>query len=137
LRSANPRKIARALPPVATYRSQKICDPPTRSLIGQQEAGVNHQYDFTNGPGNTFNTNNDFWNALADDHLPAVSFLKAGAYQDGHPGYSDPLDEQIFLVQTINRLMKSKEWNGQVDKLILDPSTGLVISDHDHDHDKK
>ncbi len=26
--------------------------------------------------------------------MPAVSFLKAPAYQDGHAGYSDPLDEQ-------------------------------------------
>ena len=26
--------------------------------------------------------------------MPAVSFLKAAEYQDGHPGYSDPLDEQ-------------------------------------------
>jgi hypothetical protein len=30
-------------------------------------------------------------------HLPAVSYLKAGAYQGGHAGYSDPIDEQIFL----------------------------------------
>ena len=37
-------------------------------------------------------------------NLPAVSFLKAPAYQDGHAGYSDPLDEQHFLVDTINRL---------------------------------
>jgi len=29
--------------------------------------------------------------------LPAVSYLKAPAYQDGHAAYSDPLDEQIFL----------------------------------------
>ena len=27
------------------------------------------------------------------------SFLKAAAYQDGHAGYSDPLDEQSFLVE--------------------------------------
>jgi phospholipase C len=32
--------------------------------------------------------------------LPAVSFLKAKAAQDGHPGYSGPLDEQQFLVET-------------------------------------
>ena len=28
-----------------------------------------------------------------------VSFLKAAAYEDGHPGYSDPLDEQHFIVE--------------------------------------
>ena len=29
--------------------------------------------------------------------MPAVSFLKASAFEDGHAGYSDPLDEQHFL----------------------------------------
>ena len=42
--------------------------------------------------------------------MPAVSFLKAPEYQDGHPGYSDPLDEQTFLVNTINQIEKSKFW---------------------------
>ncbi len=28
----------------------------------------------------------------------------------GHAGYSDPVDEQTFLVQTINRLQQSPEW---------------------------
>ena len=31
--------------------------------------------------------------------LPAVSFLKAPGYQDGHAGYSDPADEQEFVDQ--------------------------------------
>ena len=46
----------------------------------------------------------DFWAAADHGNLPAVSFLKAAKYQDGHAGYSDPLDEQTFLVDTINRL---------------------------------
>ena len=29
--------------------------------------------------------------------LPAVSFLKAPGYEDGHAGYSDPADEQQFI----------------------------------------
>ncbi len=33
-------------------------------------------------------------------NFPAVSFLKAPAYQDGHAGYSDPLDEQTLRRQT-------------------------------------
>ena len=36
-----------------------------------------------------------------------VSFLKAPRYQDGHAGYSDPLDEQHFLVNTINSCRSS------------------------------
>ena len=35
-------------------------------------------------------------------NMPQVSFLKAPEYEDGHAGYSDPLDEQQFLVNTIN-----------------------------------
>ena len=42
--------------------------------------------------------------------MPAVSFLKASAFEDGHAGYSDPLDEQNFLVRVINALQKSPEW---------------------------
>src|SRR5262249_32196295 len=45
---------------------------------------------------------NDFFAALKADNLPAVSFLKAPAFQDGHAGYSDPLNEQNFLVHVIN-----------------------------------
>src|ERR1700689_5519797 len=55
--------------------------------------------------------------------LPAVSYLKAPAYQDAHPGYSDPLDEQTFLVNTINSIEKSKYW----------PSTAIVITYDDSD----
>ena len=52
-----------------------------------------------------------------------MSYLKAPAYQDGHPGYSDPLDEQTFLVNTINSIEKSKYW----------PSTAIVITYDDSD----
>ena len=50
--------------------------------------------------------------------MPAVSYLKAAEYQDGHPGYSDPLDEQTFLVNTINQIEQSKYW----------ASTAIVIT---------
>ena len=59
--------------------------PPTlgRRSIGHTDQ-ANHQYDLT-----------DFWTPRSTrGNLPAVSFLKAPAYQDGHAGYSDPLDEQ-------------------------------------------
>jgi phospholipase C len=74
--------------------------PPTSvAAIGKTDQ-ANHQYDITR-----------FWQALHAHKLPAVSFLKAPAYQDGHAGYSDPLLEQQFLVSTINELMKTPEWN--------------------------
>ena len=68
--------------------------PTSIAKIGQTDR-ANHQYDLQ-----------DFFDALDAGHLPAVSYLKAAAYQDGHAGYSDTLDEQEFLVNTINRLMQ-------------------------------
>src|ERR1700737_614910 len=68
---------------------------------------ANHQYD-----------TNDFFTTLKAGNLPAVSFLKASAFEDGHPGYSDPIDEQHFVVRVINALQNSPEWS----------NTGVIIS---------
>jgi phospholipase C len=56
--------------------------------------------------------------------LPAVSFLKASHFQDGHPGDSDPLDEQRFLVGTINKLQKLPEWSSMAVIVAWDDSDG-------------
>ncbi len=56
--------------------------------------------------------------------MPAVSFLKASKFQDGHPGYSDPLDEQTFLVQTINRLESLPAWSHTAVVVAYDDSDG-------------
>jgi phospholipase C len=74
---------------------------------------ANHEYDV-----------HDFFDALAADNLPAVSFLKAQAFQDGHAGYSDPIDEQHFLVQVINALQKSPEWSETAVIILYDDSDG-------------
>jgi phospholipase C len=87
--------------------------PPTSvAAIGKTDQ-ANHQYDITR-----------FWDALHTHKLPAVSFLKAPAYQDGHAGYSDPLLEQQFLVTTINELMKAPEWNHMAIIIAYDDSDG-------------
>jgi phospholipase C len=74
---------------------------------------ANHQYDI-----------NDFFAALKADNLPAVSFLKAPAFQDGHAGYSDPLDEQNFIVHVINTLQKSPAWSETAVVVLYDDSDG-------------
>jgi len=87
--------------------------PPTSvSMIGKTDE-ANHQYDLS-----------DFWDAVDAHHMPAVSFLKAAAYQDGHAGYSDPLDEQQFLVETINRLEKTEYWDDTAVIIAYDDSDG-------------
>ena len=73
---------------------------------------ANHQYDI-----------HDFFDALKAGNMPAVSILKAPAYADGHAGYSDPLLEQAFLVNTINTIMLSPFWR----------STAIVINYDDSD----
>ena len=86
--------------------------PASVSEIGN--AGpANHEYDI-----------NDFFTALNAGNLPAVSFLKAIAAQDGHAGYSDPLLEQSFLVQTINSIMNSRYWNDTAIVILWDDSDG-------------
>jgi phospholipase C len=56
--------------------------------------------------------------------MPAVSFLKAPEYQDGHPGYSDPLDEQTWLVNTINKIEESPDWGSTAIVVTYDDSDG-------------
>ncbi len=87
--------------------------PPTSvAAIGHQDQ-ANHQYDLK-----------DFWAAADSNNLPAVSYLKAPAYQDGHAGYSDPLDEQTFLVDTINHLETLPSWKDTAVVINYDDSDG-------------
>jgi len=86
--------------------------PSSTALIGQTDQ-ANHQYDLS-----------DFWAAVGAGNMPAVSYLKAPAYQDGHAGYSDPLDEQTFLVNTINGLEQRPEWSSTAIVIAYDDSDG-------------
>ena len=57
---------------------------------------ANHQYDMSDFNALVAAIGHGY---LSPDHLPAVSFLKAPGYQDGHAAYSDPFDEQQFVVR--------------------------------------
>ena len=87
--------------------------PSSVSAIGHDSDQANHQYDLI-----------DFWAAVDGGHIPAVSYLKAAGYQDGHAGYSDPLAEQRFLVETINRLQHRPEWRQMAIIIAWDDSDG-------------
>jgi phospholipase C len=86
--------------------------PSSVTAIGTTDR-ANHQYDLSS-----------FDAALGANNLPAVSFLKAGRYQDAHPANSDPLDEQAFVVNTINKLERSKDWKSTAVVLAYDDSDG-------------
>jgi phospholipase C len=56
--------------------------------------------------------------------LPAVSFLKAPGYEDGHAAYSDPADEQAFVTSEINGLAKTPDWSSTAVLIAYDDSDG-------------
>jgi phospholipase C len=92
--------------------------PESVEMIGhsepnQPEGGANHEYDIS-----------AFDEAVKHENLPAVSFLKAGEYQDGHPGYSDPLDEQAFVAEKIDELEHSGQWENTAVVIAYDDSDG-------------
>jgi phospholipase C len=86
--------------------------PSDPALIGTSFDGANHQYDL-----------GAFWTALGEARLPAVTYLKAAAWADGHPGYSDPIDEQQFIVSVVNAISNSPFWR----------DTAIIISYDDSD----
>jgi phospholipase C len=86
--------------------------PSAINMIGHNDQ-ANHEYDLSY-----------FRQAALAGHLPAVSYLKANRAQDGHPGNSSPLDEQEFLVSTINFLQLLPEWNETAVIITYDDSDG-------------
>jgi phospholipase C len=87
--------------------------PTSVATIGYPGDAGNHQYDST-----------DFFAAVSAGNFPEVSYLKAPGYEDGHAGYSDPLDEQNFIVTTINFLEKQKDWSSTAVVIAYDDSDG-------------
>jgi phospholipase C len=53
-----------------------------------------------------------------------VSYLKPPAYENAHPGNSDPLEEQQFMVNTINSIEQSKYWSSTAIVITYDDSDG-------------
>jgi phospholipase C len=87
--------------------------PTSVATIGLAGDAANHQYD-----------THDFFDSLNAGNLAAVSFLKPPAYQNAHAGNSNPLDEQAFIVNVINTLMKSSYWSSTAVIIAYDDSDG-------------
>jgi phospholipase C len=96
----------------ATTANPHHLPPSSIGAVGKTDQ-ANHNYDLS-----------VFAQAVQADKLPSVSFLKASAYQDGHAGYSDPIDEQHFLVDQINLIQKSKYWKDTAIVVAYDDSDG-------------
>jgi phospholipase C len=74
---------------------------------------VHHEYDI-----------NDFHSAVLTGNFPSVSYLKAPAVGDAHPGNSDPLDEQTFIVNTVNFIEQQPDWKNTAIIITYDDSDG-------------
>jgi phospholipase C len=96
----------------ASTANPKHLPPSSEAAIGHTDQ-ANHQYDLS-----------DFYETLKDGNLPSVSFLKPAAYENAHPGNSDPLDEQTFLVNTINQIELSPDWSSTAVIITYDDSDG-------------
>jgi phospholipase C len=87
--------------------------PASVKSIGASSDPANHQYDVE-----------DFFTAVSAGNFPTISFLKAIAIQDAHPGNSDPLDEQQFVVRVANFLQAQPEWANTALVVLYDDSDG-------------
>jgi phospholipase C len=95
----------------ASTRNPHHLPPTSTAAIGTNDQ-ANHQYD-----------TRDFFSALSNGNLPAVSFIKAPAAYNAHPGNSDPTTEQYWITQVINAVMQSPYW----------ASTAIIIAYDDSD----
>jgi phospholipase C len=86
--------------------------PKSAVTVGYSDE-ANHQYDI-----------HDFYDAIYAGNFPAVNFLKAPGYENGHAGSSDPLDEQAFVVSVINFLQQHGDWEHTVIVIAYDDSDG-------------
>ena len=80
---------------------------------GKTPDPANHNYDLQ-----------DFYDAVKAGNFPAVSYVKLPAYQDGHAGYSDPLDEQAGTVKLINFIQQLPDWKNTAIVITWDDSDG-------------
>ncbi|WP_144106984.1 phospholipase C [Paraburkholderia sp. BCC1886] len=93
--------------------------PSSTAVIGATDpldntaTPVHHQYD-----------TDDFFAAVKAGNFPSVNFLKAPAVSDGHPGNSDPIDEQAFVTKVINFLQQQPDWKNTAVIIAYDDSDG-------------
>jgi phospholipase C len=97
------------------YRStanQHHLPPTSVQAIGHDDQ-ANHNYDLE-----------DFFAAGNAGNLPAVSFLKAGGFQQGGGEDSSPLDEQNLIVDLVTFLERLPTWKDTAFIVMYDDSDG-------------
>jgi phospholipase C len=102
--------------------------PSAPGMVGRSDQ-ANHQYDISalftvNSVSGTTSRTYDITGFQPGVNLPAVTYLKAPGFMDGHAQYSDPLLEQHFVVQVVNTVMASKYWKDTAIIVLYDDSDG-------------
>jgi len=103
--------------------------PPTSPAKVGFTDQANHQYDLSalfkvNSVSGATSRTYDIAGFQPGVTLPAVTFLKAPGFMDGHAQYSDPLLEQHFIVQVVNTVMQSEYWGDVAIIVLYDDSDG-------------
>ncbi len=88
------------------------------------DIGYSFAPDGTRDPANHEYGLHDFYDAVKAGDFPAVSFIKLPAYQDGHAGYSNPLDEQTGIVTVVNFIEQQPGWTDTAIIITYDDSDG-------------
>jgi phospholipase C len=112
----------------ASTQNLKHVPPSSPSMVGLTDQ-ANHQYDLTalftidtvSGASSRLYTITGLQPGVT---LPAVTYLKAPGFMDGHAQYSNPLLEQQFIVQVANAVMTSKYWKDTAIIINYDDSDG-------------
>ena len=103
----------------ATTQNLAHTRPTSTALVGFTDpldstaTPVHHQYDV-----------NDFFAAVTAGNFPSVSYIKAPSVGDGHPGNSDPLDEQAFYAKVVNFIQQQPDWKNTAIIITYDDSDG-------------
>jgi phospholipase C len=82
---------------------------------------ANHNYDLQ-----------DFYDSVQAGNFPSVTYIKMPSVADGHPGNSDPIDEQQGVVNLVNFLQQQPDWKNTAIVITYDDSDGW----YDHDFAK-
>ncbi len=104
---------------------QSTANPKHARPSSVMAIGYSFQHDgTTRDPANHGYDLRDFYDAVKAGNFPSVSYIKLPAYQDGHAGYSDPLDEQTGTVTLINFLQQQPDWKNTAVIITWDDSDG-------------
>ncbi|MGH7101661.1 MAG: phospholipase C [Acetobacteraceae bacterium] len=88
------------------------------------DIGYSFAHDGSRDPANHEYGLQDFYHAVKAGNFPAVSYIKLIGSEDGHAGYSNPVDEQTGIVAVVNFVMQQPDWKNTAIIITYDDSEG-------------